>query len=494
MSIKFPNRRRGLAAVSLVTAVGVTAFFGIGAATAQRSQQQNPPAQVQTSEYSEASAGHGYSNVVKQVIPAVVNIASTKVVKTTGFGNNEGVAPFFRQFFGGNLFPDVPQERRERSLGSGVIVSPQGYVLTNNHVVEGASEVTVTLSDNRTMKAHVVGTDAKTDIAVLKLQGSDFPTLTLGDSSKVHVGDVVLAVGEPFGLGQTVTQGIVSAKGRSGLGIEQVEDFIQTDAAINPGNSGGALVDDAGHLIGINTAIAGNSGGNEGIGFAVPVNMARHDMDEILAHGKVEHAYMGILPQDVTPALAQAFHSSESTGALVAEITPGSPAAHSDLQKGDIILRVNGAPIENASQLRLKIGMMEPNTKVNLDILRNGQPMTVSMVLGTYPSTEERASSSQSGAPESALQGVTVEKLTPDVAQQLQLAPQTQGVVVDKVNPASHAAAAGLQAGDVIQEVNHQKVTSEAQFEEAVNSTPQNSPVLLLVNHGGTTMYMAVQS
>ncbi len=205
---------------------------------------------------------------------------------------------------------NAPQERTEKALGSGVIVSPEGYILTNNHVVDGAKEVTVTLHDKREMKARVIGTDPRTDIAVLKIEGSNFPTLTLADSSKVEVGDIVLAIGDPFGVGQTVTAGIVSATGRGGLGIEQVEDFIQTDAPINPGNSGGALVDDEGHLIGINTAIlSGNSGGNQGIGFAVPINMARHDMDEILAHGKVEHGYLGILPQDVTPALAKAFNT-----------------------------------------------------------------------------------------------------------------------------------------------------------------------------------------
>ena len=241
-------------------------------------------------------------------------------------------------------------------------------------MVDGATEVTVTLHDKREFKARVVGTDPRTDIAVLKIDGSNFPTLTLADSSKVEVGDIVLAIGDPFGVGQTVTAGIVSATGRGGLGIEQVEDFIQTDAPINPGNSGGALVDDEGHLIGINTAIlAGNSGGNQGIGFAVPINMARHDMDEILAHGKVEHGYLGILPQDVTPALAKAFNASDTNGALVGEITPNSPAAHSSLKQGDIIVAVNGQAVTDASQLRTKIGMMDPNTTVTLKVLRNGK-------------------------------------------------------------------------------------------------------------------------
>jgi S1-C subfamily serine protease len=229
----------------------------------------------------------------------------------------------------------VPPERSEKALGSGVIVSPEGYILTNYHVVDGAEEVTVTLYDKRELKARVIGTDPRTGIAVLKIEGSSFKSLILGDSSKVEVGDIVRAIGNPFGVGQTVTAGIVSAIDRGGLGIEQVENFIQTDAPINPGNSGGALVDDEGHLIGINTAIiSGNSGGNQGIGFAVPINMARHDMDEILAHGKVKHGYLGILPQDVTPALAKAFNSSDTNGALAGEVTPNGPAAQSGLKQG----------------------------------------------------------------------------------------------------------------------------------------------------------------
>ena len=253
--------------------------------------------------------------------------------------------PFFRQFFGdeGPGRFNVPKERREKSLGSGVIVSPEGYVLTNNHVVDHATEITVTLRDKREMKAEVVGTDPRTDIALLKIEGTNFPYVTLGDSSKVQVGDVALAIGNPFGVGQTVTMGIVSAMGRGNLGIEEVEDFIQTDAAINPGNSGGALVDDEGHLIGINTAIlSGRSGGNQGIGFAVPVNLAHHVMDQLLKNGKVERAYLGILPQDVTPAIAKAFGAKEAKGAVVGDITPDSPASHSDLKQGDIILEVNG--------------------------------------------------------------------------------------------------------------------------------------------------------
>jgi serine protease Do len=293
-------------------------------------------------------------------------------------------------------------------------------------------------------------------------------------------------------VGQTVTAGIVSATGRGGLGIEQVEDFIQTDAPINPGNSGGALVDDEGHLIGINTAIiSGNSGGNQGIGFAVPINMARHDMDQILAHGKVEHGYLGILPQDVTPALAKAFNTSEANGALVGEVTPNSPAARSNLKQGDIIVAVNGQPISDAGQLRSRIGMMDPNTTVMLKVLRNGRMQEVGVTLGEFPSKDERASVKNANS-DSSLQGVTVETLTPEATQELKLPATTKGVVVDQVNPASRAAEAGLQPGDVIQEVDHQSVTSVKEYTQAVSAAKKDAPVLLLVDRNGSTLFLAV--
>jgi serine protease Do len=271
-----------------------------------------------------------------------------------------------------------------------------------------------------------------------------------------------------------------------------VEDFIQTDAPINPGNSGGALIDDEGHLIGINTAIlAGNSGGNQGIGFAVPINMARHDLDEILAHGKVEHGYLGILPQDMTPALAKAFNTTETNGALVGEITPNSPAAHSSLKQGDMIVAVNGQPISDASQLRSRIGMMDPSTAVTLKVLRDGKTQDVSVTLGQYPSKEERASV-QNDNSDNSLQGVSVENLTPETAQELKLPATTKGVVVNQVNPASRAAEAGLKPGDVIQQVNHQSVASVNEYNHAVGASGKDQPVLLLVDRNGNSLFLAV--
>ncbi len=293
-------------------------------------------------------------------------------------------------------------------------------------------------------------------------------------------------------MGQTVTGGIVSATGRGGLGIEEVEDFIQTDAPINPGNSGGALVDDEGHLIGINTAIlAGNSGGNQGIGFAVPINMARHDMDQILAHGKVDRGYLGILPQDVTPAMAKAFHT-QVTGALVGDVTANSPASRAGLQQGDIILAVNGETINDANQLRLKIGVLNPNSKVDLKVLRDGKTQQIAVQLGEFPSTEERASLDKKGSSEGVLEGVSVENITREAAQQLKVSPQTKGVIVDQVSPSSAAAEAGLKEGDVIQQVNHRAVTNVSEFTQAVKSATKDNPILLLVNRQGNTLFLAV--
>jgi len=438
----------------------------------------------------------GYSRVVKEVVPAVVNVSSSRVTKeeTSGMRGQPSMDPFFRQFFGdqGSHRFNIPKDRREKSLGSGVIVSPEGYVLTNNHVVDHATEITVTLRDKREMKAQVVGTDPRTDIAVLKIDGTAFPYVTLGDSSKVQVGDVALAIGNPFGVGQTVTMGIVSAMGRGNLGIEEVEDFIQTDAPINPGNSGGALVDDEGRLIGINTAIlSGNSGGNQGIGFAVPVNLAHHVMDQILKNGKVERAYLGILPQDVTPAMAKAFGTNETKGAVVGDITDNSPAAHSDLKQGDIILTVNGKAIGDANQLRLEIGMLSPGSTASLSVLRDGKAQQVEVKLGEFPVKEEQASLN-SNARDSALQGASLENLTPETAREMKLAPETKGVVVADLDPSSRAADAGLRTGDVIQQVNHQPVKNLQDFDHAMASVKKDSPALLLVNREGNTLFVAV--
>ena len=446
----------------------------------------------------------GFAPIVKTVLPDVVNISTSKVVKASReeqFEMPDGMPPFFQQFFGQQFGPDQqsgpnqgnrsPRQRdqREDSLGSGVIVSPDGYILTNNHVIEGATDVRVTLSDKRQLKAQVVGSDPKTDIAVLKVEGSGFPAITIGDSSKVQVGDYALAIGDPFGVGKTVTMGIISAMNRGNLGIEDYEDFIQTDAPINPGNSGGALVNDRGELVGINTAILSHgSGGNQGIGFAIPVNLARGVMNQILDHGKVNRAYLGIMVQDVTPGISKAMGLKDMKGVLVGDVTPSGPASNSGVQRGDVILEINGKPMEDTRELRMTVSMMDPNATAKLKLLRNGNPMDVTVKLGELPTDKEQAKTEE-GSSDQALDGVTVENLTSQSARQLGLPATTTGVVVTDINPSSPLASTGLQRGDVIQEVNHQPVKNVAQLEEAVRKAGKDP--LFLVNRHGSTLFLA---
>jgi serine protease Do len=487
--------RRKLMGIALASALVVGAF---GAARASHNVgPANPPATLRLADPNDGPSRNTFAPVVKKVLPAVVNISSSKVVKTpSGFsGQSPMDDPMFRQFFWNQFGQQfgrgnrAPREQKEHSLGSGVIVSPEGYILTNNHVVDGATDVRVALSDKREFQARVVGADPKSDIAVLKIDAPNLSYITIGDSSKLQVGDYVLAVGDPFGVGQTVTMGIVSALQRGGLGIEDYEDFIQTDAPINPGNSGGALVNERGELVGINTAIlAHGSEGNQGIGFAVPVNLARQVMSQILKDGKVVRAYMGILPQDITPAMAKAFNTSDTRGAVVGDVTPGSPAERSGLQKGDIIREVDGQPVENSNQLRNSIAMRPPDSAVTLKVDHNGSQRTVEVKLAEMPTQQARANS-EPNSEDASLEGVTVESLTPEMARELNLPARTSGVVVTNVAPDSKAAEAGLRQGDVIQEVNRKPVQNREQFEAAMQTSGENP--LFLVNRQGNTLYLA---
>src|SRR5213594_2806335 len=319
-----------------------------------------------------------FAPVVKAVLPAVVNISSTKVIRTSELPQDNP----FGDLFPGLRMPDRPQ--RQQGEGSGVIISSDGYIVTNNHVVDGATELVVSLADKREMKARLVGTDAKTDIALIKVDAKDLPHVTLGNSSSVEVGDIALAMGNPFGLGQTVTMGIVSATGRGGLGIEDYEDFIQTDASINPGNSGGALVNTRGELIGINTAILSRSGGNQGVGFAVPVDLVRHVMTQLKENGTVTRARLGVYFQELTPKLASALGVKASNGAVVTEIVPDGPASKSGLQKDDVIVALNGKSIDGRS-LRNAVGSMTPGSTIDLKVLREGTEQKYSITLDTMP-------------------------------------------------------------------------------------------------------------
>jgi len=442
---------------------------------------------------------NGFSAVLKPALPAVVNISSSRVVKG---GRNQMSPmfndPFFRQFFGDQFGQGEIRPQREQSLGSGVIVSSDGTILTNNHVIDGATDIKVFLNDKREFQAKLIGTDPKTDIAVLKIDASNLPTLPLGDSNQLQVGDLIFAIGDPFGVGETATMGIVSATGRGGFGIESYENFIQTDAAINPGNSGGAMIDIHGNLVGINTAILshgggmGGEGGNEGVGFAIPVSMAKPVMDQILNHGKVVRGYLGVHIQDLTPELARAFGLKDSGGVLIGDVSSGTPAAQAGLKKGDVILQVNGQPVNASNQLRVQISQFAPGTPIKLQIWRNGGTQDVSLKLAELNEKEEKqATGETSGA---ALEGVQVQDLTSDISQELNLGPGAHGVVVTSVDPSSPAAAAQppLSRGDVIQEINHKPINNTSDYQQAMSGADKQ-PVLLLVNHGGVTGYVVVE-
>jgi serine protease Do len=507
MNVQRIFSRPKTAAVTALMALGLG-----GLAMAAVDHLVNPPATFKFASAEEPASHEGFAPVVKKVLPSVVTITSSRMVSTGvegfGQGGDEGIPPIFQQFFG--LGPDngsgngngngngnsrqfrmAPRQQRETGEGSGVIVSPNGYILTNNHVVDHASSVTVIMPDKQEYKARVVGTDSKTDVAVVKVDASGLEPVTIGNSDRVQVGDYVLAVGNPFGVGKTVTFGIVSATGRANLGIEDYEDFIQTDAAINPGNSGGALVNDRGELIGINTAILNNgSEGNEGIGFAVPVNVARKVMDQIIANGKVTRAYLGVMAQEVTPAIAKAFHDPQVSGALVGDVTADSPASRAGLERGDIIVGIDGKPVNSSADLRMNVSLMAPGTRVDVKVFRDGADRTIPVTLAEMPAESASNRTPGNGSKEeSALEGITVENLTAQSARQMGLPAAASGVVVTGVDPNSKAADSGLQRGDVIQEVNHKAVHNTTEFDAAMRNA--GDAPLLLVDRQGNTMYLA---
>ncbi len=333
------------------------------------------------------AAPASYADAVAAATPAVVNVYTTKIV--TQRPNPLLEDPFFRRFFG-DVVPQVPRQRLENSLGSGVVVSNNGYILTNNHVIEGADQIEIALADGRTAQASVVGTDPDTDVAVLKIDLENVPTIVLGGSDNLRIGDVVLAIGDPFGVGQTVTMGIVSATGRSRLGISTYENFIQTDAAINPGNSGGALINAYGELIGINTAIYSRSGGSQGIGFAIPVSLAKSVMTQIIDHGRAVRGWLGIETQDINPALAESFGLQDTRGIIVAGVLRGGPADQSGLQPGDVITDIDGKPVTDSRGMMNLIAQTKPGTVIEIRLTRNNSPSVVKATVGDRPSPHER--------------------------------------------------------------------------------------------------------
>ncbi len=432
---------------------------------------------------------HGsYADVAARVMPAVVNISTDKVVKMPDmhpFFDD----PLFRRFFGEPRGQE--RERIEKALGSGVIVSPDGYILTSNHVVSKASKVRVLRGENEEYEAEIVGQDEKSDVALIKIDAEDLPYLELGDSSALRIGDEVLAVGNPFGVGQTVTHGIVSALGRS-IGLIDYEDFIQTDAAINPGNSGGALVNMRGELVGINTAIVSRSGGSQGIGFAIPSNMARRIMEMLKEHGKVQRAWLGVLVQPVDKAMADALGLDSVQGVLVSSVEDDTPAQEAGVQEGDIILKVDGKPVNSVSRLRNIISLAGVGTKVKLDILRDGKRITKTVKLGELPDdTAGGEEDTGEGKSSENLQGVKVRNLTDALRQRLDIPDDVEGVVVVDVDRTSNAFDRGLREGDVITEVWREPVKNVRDYKRLLKKNPDR-PVLLKLRRGDRSLLMAI--
>ncbi|MFC1610081.1 DegQ family serine endoprotease [Myxococcota bacterium] len=436
------------------------------------------------------------ADIAERSVASVVNIASTKVIHLEQHMSPFFSDPFFRQFFGGSRlqgpFRQMPAEQRQKSLGSGVIVSKDGTILTNNHVVEKADEIMVTLSDGREFEAKVVGTDPKSDLAIVKLKEApgDLKPLGFGKSDRLRLGDVVLAIGNPFGVGQTVTMGIVSAKGRSNMGIVDYEDFIQTDAAINPGNSGGALISLEGKLVGINTAILSRSGGYQGIGFAIPSNMVQDIMESLLKHGKVVRGWLGVAIQDIDQHLAEALDLEDTKGVLVSDVTEGSPAEKAGLERSDVILKVNEEAVDSTGRLRNIIASKGADAEVTLDIMRDGKAKQVVASLGELPAN--LGGTTEIPDDQGVLGGLKLGTLNPAHRDKYDLPKRlTKGVVVIEVNPDSHAQRAGFHPGDVILEVNRRPVNSIDQVSQSYRAAHHR--VLLLVYRNGSTFFLVLQ-
>ena len=433
-----------------------------------------------------------FAPIVKQVAPSVVKVEVKIPAKETE--NNPGLDnPALRQFFGNQFSgPRKTYTPPEHGVGSGVIVTKDGYILTNNHVVDNADVVTVTLNDGREFTAKVIGKDPKSDLAVIKIDAHDLPAMTFAASAKSEIGDVVLAIGNPYAIGQTVTMGIISATGRATMGLDY-EDFIQTDAAINPGNSGGALVDAEGRLIGINTAIYSRGGGNQGIGFAIPTDLARGIMVSLIEYGKVTRGYLGVRLQDITAPLAKEFVLKNDQGALLSEVVPNGPADKAGLKDGDVIISFNGTPVSDSRHLKLEVAGIAPGEKVPVEIVRNGSDKTIDVKVKELPDDQQMAKNSTGDSPQDngTLQGVGVGDMDAQARQQFNIPDHVKGAVITEVAPDSAAAEAGLKTGDVIMEINHHPVASA---DDAVKLTgPTNNKVTLLrVWSGDSSHYMVV--
>ena len=494
--------RAGIAVFAAALLVSGAAWHGFAA----DSQSATKVAQATTTTpitHAIAGGRDSYADIVNVAAPAVVTVrvAGKARVSPTGFdGDQDDQEDLLRRFFGDQfgqrqrprgMMPQRPP--RQRGLGSGVMVTTDGYILTNNHVVEGADDIKVDLTDNRTLTAKLVGTDKASDLALLKVTGSDFKSIALGNSDNVQVGDVVLAVGNPMGIGQTVTMGIISAKGRStGPGDGSYEDFLQTDAPINHGNSGGALVNMKGELVGINSQILSNTDGNIGIGFSIPVNMAKSVMDQLRTKGKVTRSQLGVTVQQVTSDIAQNLGLKHAGGAIVSSVTPGSAADKAGVKQGDVIESFNGQPVQDFNSLRNRVAATTPGTTADLTIVRDGAEKHLSVKLDeANPSKLARGGDGEPDSNDKAALGVSVAPLTPELASRLGTK-SGEGLVVQNVDPDGRAADAGIRSGDVIESVNRQPVKSVEELRSALKRNADR-PVLLLINRQGSSIFVTVK-
>jgi len=479
--------RRLLPPCILVVATNLLAYAGAFSAAAQTEQTRGG---IITS----------FAPVVEKVAPSVVTVFTTQTVSRaqTGFPFSDDA---LRQFFGGSA-PQKQGKQTLQGLGSGVIVSPDGYILTANHVVSGADEIMIGLgNDLRKFRAKKVGTDPGTDVALLKIDENNLPSISFADSDKARAGDIVLAIGNPFGLRQTVTMGIVSAVGRGGMGIVDYENFIQTDAAINMGNSGGALVDIDGRLLGINTAIFTRTGGNQGIGFAIPANLAREVMQSLRDKGRVVRGYIGTSVQSLTPEIADAMKlKGQPSGALVGEVEANAPAAKAGIKTGDVITAVNAKKVSDARELRLMIGSMAPGTRTQLEVNREGQTKKFDVQLAEMPANAAEqgtnTSSEETAEPEktTVFGGVSVASITDDIRTALDLPKDVQGAVIADLDADSAAAKAGLREGDVIQEVNKHPVKNAKDLLTISKKLKPNEKILMRVYSQGRSSYVALEA
>jgi len=478
-------------------------FVCAAAAAPARLPAQAGDAQLQRDIEALTRESKARAAIVKRVSSSVVNISVEKNVKASERG---GDAPdpmddeFFRRFFQPRIPP--PRDFRQRGLGSGTIVDKQGYVLTNNHVVADADKILVKLPDGRQFEAKLVGRDPATDVAVVKIDGGDLPVAKLGNSDEMEVGESVMAIGNPFGLEQTITAGIISAKGRSQVGVTDYEDFIQTDASINPGNSGGPLVNLKGEVVGINTAIFSRSGGNMGIGFSIPINEAREMMTSLIATGKVTRGFLGVVIQDITPEIGGTLGVKAGEGVLVANVGPNTPAARAGIKQGDVIVSFRGQPVKSVNALRYSVARVKPGEAVPADVLTDGKRHTVSIKIEEQP-TDMRTAMGEGGpesqnnqggpaVPVDQVLGMTLQMLTPELAERMGYQ-GLKGILVSDVDPAGPAAAAGIQQGALILEVNRRPARSIADLKEQVQKTPSKKYLLLLVRLGQFDRYLAVQ-